>query len=97
MAFRFVCGAWIRLVVSPIAIDMDDKGDLYYATTNRQKNSEFDIRGHRDWEIESISLQTVEDKRAFLRRTTVARREQAERMAERPERRQLARLAGYDN
>jgi hypothetical protein len=57
------------LVVSPIAIDMDDKGDLYYATTNRQKNSEFDIRGHRDWEIESISLQTVEDKRAFLRRT----------------------------
>jgi putative membrane-bound dehydrogenase-like protein len=57
------------LVVSPIAIDVDDKGALYYATTNRQKNSEFDIRGHRDWEIESIALQTVEDKRAFLRRT----------------------------
>ena len=56
------------LVISPIAIDIDDDGKLYYTTTNRQKNSEFDIRGHRDWEIESIALQTVDDKRAFLRR-----------------------------
>jgi len=56
------------LVISPIAIDIDDLGNLYYTTTNRQKNSEFDIRGHRDWEIESNMLQTVEDKRAFLRR-----------------------------
>src|SRR3546814_4423985 len=31
------------------------------------KHSEFDIRGHRDWEIASISLETIEDKRAFLR------------------------------
>ena len=54
------------LVISPIAIDIDDHGKLYYTTTNRQKNSEFDIRGHRDWEIPSISLQTVEDRRAFL-------------------------------
>ena len=56
------------LVVSPIAIDIDDSGKLYYTTTNRQKNSEFDIRGHQDWEIASIQLQTVEDKRAFLHR-----------------------------
>ncbi len=54
------------MVISPIAIDLDDLGNLYYTTTNRQKNSEFDIRGHRDWEIESISLQSIEDKRAFL-------------------------------
>lgn len=54
------------LVISPIAIDIDDHGRLYYTTTNRQKHSEFDIRGHRDWEIPSISLQTVEDRRAFL-------------------------------
>ena len=57
------------LVISPIAIDIDDNGKLYYTTTNRQKNSEFDIRGHREWEIESIQLQTVEDKRAFLHKT----------------------------
>ncbi len=56
------------LVISPIAIDISDRGELYYTTTNRQKHSEFDIRGHRDWEIPSISLQTVEDRRAFLHR-----------------------------
>ncbi len=54
------------LVISPIAIDINDQGQLYYTTTSRQKHSEFDIRGHRDWEIRSISLQTVEDRRAFL-------------------------------
>jgi quinoprotein glucose dehydrogenase len=56
------------LVADPIAIDIDDMGRLYYTRTNRQKNSEFDIRGHPDWEIESNRLQTVEDRRAFLRR-----------------------------
>ena len=56
------------LVADPIAIDIDDAGRLYYTRTNRQKNSEFDIRSHQDWEIESNRLQTIEDKRAFLRR-----------------------------
>ena len=55
------------LIADPIAIDMDDPGRLFYNRTNRQKNSEFDIRAHQDWEIESNRLQTVEDKRAFLR------------------------------
>ena len=54
------------LVSDPIAIDIDDNGRLYYTRTNRQKNSEFDIRSHQDWEIESNRLQSVEDKRAFL-------------------------------
>ncbi|PRY34457.1 putative membrane-bound dehydrogenase-like protein [Spirosoma oryzae] len=56
------------LVADPIGIDIDDNGRLYYTRTNRQKNSEFDIRGHQDWEIESNRLQTIEDKRAFLHR-----------------------------
>ncbi len=54
------------LVISPIAIDIDDMGRLYYTTTNRQKNSEFDIRAHPDWEIPSIQLQTVEDKTSIF-------------------------------
>jgi quinoprotein glucose dehydrogenase len=54
------------LVISPIGIDIDNEGKLYYTTTDRQKNSEFDIRAHRNWEIASISLQTIDDKRAFL-------------------------------
>jgi putative membrane-bound dehydrogenase-like protein len=56
------------LVVSPISIDIDDEGRVYYTTTNRAKNSEFDIRAHPDWELPSIQLQTIEDKRAFLRK-----------------------------
>ncbi len=56
------------LVADPVSIDIDDNGKLYYTRTNRQKNSEFDIRGHQDWEIESIQLQSVEEKRAFLHR-----------------------------
>src|SRR5262249_53902307 len=57
------------MVISPIAIDVDDMGRLYYTTTDRQKNSEFDIRAHSDWELESIALQSIEDKRAFLHKT----------------------------
>ncbi|MBD2756732.1 HEAT repeat domain-containing protein [Spirosoma validum] len=56
------------LVADPIAINMDDQGRLFYTRTNRQKNSEFDIRSHQDWEIESNRLQSIEDKRAFLHR-----------------------------
>jgi quinoprotein glucose dehydrogenase len=53
----------------PVAMSIDNLGRVYITRTNRQKNSEFDIRGHRDWMTESISLQTVEDRRAFLRKT----------------------------
>lgn len=57
------------LAPDPVAMSMDNDGRVYIARTNRQKNSEFDIRGHRDWMIPSISLQTVEDRRAFLQST----------------------------
>lgn len=57
------------LAPDPVAISIDDEGKVYLTRTNRQKNSEFDIRGHRDWMIQSISLQTVEERRAFLRST----------------------------
>ena len=57
------------LIYDPISIQVTDDGKLYYTRTNRQKNSEFDIRGHQDWEIESISLQSIEEKRSFLQKT----------------------------
>lgn len=53
----------------PIALDMDNQGRAYVTRTNRQKHSEFDIRGHRDWMTASITLQSVEDRREFLRTT----------------------------
>jgi putative membrane-bound dehydrogenase-like protein len=54
------------LAPDPIALSIDDDGSVYLTRTNRQKNSEFDIRGHRDWMTPSIALQSVEDRRAFL-------------------------------
>ena len=57
------------LAPDPIAMDIDDEGKIYLTRTNRQKNSEFDIRGFRDWMTPSIALQSVEDRRAFLRST----------------------------
>lgn len=53
----------------PVSLEIDHLGRAYITRTNRQKNSEFDIRGHRDWMTPSISFQTVEDRRAFLRKT----------------------------
>nr|MCU0326986.1 heme-binding protein [Spirosomataceae bacterium] len=55
------------LAPDPVAMSIDDAGRIYITRTNRQKNSEFDIRGHRDWMTPSIALQSVEDRRAFLR------------------------------
>jgi len=67
--FKLSLWAVDSLVYDPISIQVTDDGSLYYTRTNRQKNSEFDIRQHQDWEIASISLQTIEEKRAFLQKT----------------------------
>ena len=56
------------LIIDPISIDMDEEGTLYYTSSGRLGKVEFDIRGHQDWEIESIGLQSIEEKRAFLRK-----------------------------
>ena len=52
-----------------IALEMDDFGRAYLTRAIRPYNSEFDIRGHRDWMTPSIGFQSVEDRRAFLRST----------------------------
>ncbi|MFH6602204.1 HEAT repeat domain-containing protein [Maribacter algicola] len=57
------------LAPDPVAMSVDNKGSIYLTRTNRQKNSEFDIRGYRQWMTPSISWQTVEDRRNFLRET----------------------------
>ncbi len=53
----------------PVSLEIDRLGRAYITRAVRQKNSEFDIRGHRDWMTPSIGLQSVEDRRAFLRKT----------------------------
>ncbi|MEK6478048.1 HEAT repeat domain-containing protein [Catalinimonas sp. 4WD22] len=60
------------LVADPIAIDIDDQGRLYYTRTTRRKSTELDIRAHPNWETASIRMQSVEDRREFLRNTLSA-------------------------
>ncbi len=57
------------LAPDPIAMSIDNQGKVYLTRTNRQKNSEFDIRGHQDWMTPSIALQSVEERREFLHAT----------------------------
>ncbi|GAA5521018.1 HEAT repeat domain-containing protein [Aliifodinibius salicampi] len=58
-----------QLLGDPIGLDITDNGEALINVTNRSTSSEFDIRGHRDWMIESISWETVEDRKNFLHET----------------------------
>jgi quinoprotein glucose dehydrogenase len=74
-AFKLADGLQIELWASdslapdPIAMSINDAGDVFLTRTNRQKNSEFDIRGYRNWMTESISLSTYVERQQFLRKT----------------------------
>lgn len=67
------------LASDPVAITVDEKGQLYFTQGSRLQNSEFDIRAHRDWMTASISFQSVEDRRAFIKKTFAEQNEQGER------------------
>lgn len=56
------------LVSDAVGIDVDDQGRVYVSITERRRNSEIDIRNHTDWMIESVILETAEDKKEFLHR-----------------------------
>lgn len=55
-----------KLLADPIGLDITDDGKAYITVTNRSGKSEFDIRGHRNWMIESISWDQVQDRKDFL-------------------------------
>ncbi|MDZ7692429.1 MAG: hypothetical protein U5K69_15060 [Balneolaceae bacterium] len=57
-----------KLVSDPVAIHVDDLGRVLVTITERRRNAELDIRGHRDWMIESVGFESVEDRRDFLHR-----------------------------
>jgi putative membrane-bound dehydrogenase-like protein len=56
------------LLFDPVAIDVDNQGRVYVVSTDRRRNSDVDIRQHRDWMTASISFQSVDDRRDFLHR-----------------------------
>jgi len=55
-----------KLLSDTVAINVDDKGRIWAAITERSNNSEFDIRGYPTWEQPSMKFATVEDRRKFL-------------------------------
>ncbi len=57
------------LAPDPIAMDIDTQGRVFFTRTNRQKNSEFDIRSYRHWMTASNSFETVSDRKTFLYET----------------------------
>lgn len=67
------------LIADPVAISIDPSGGIYYNRAIRHKGEEFDIRDHPDWMTPSISWQTVEDRRAFIREAFAAQNEKSER------------------
>ena len=55
-----------KLLGDTVGINVDDKGRIWAAITERSNNSEFDIRGYPTWEQPSMKFTTVEDRRKFL-------------------------------
>lgn len=66
------------IVQDPIAISVAPDGRIFYTQATRQTSSEFDIRGHMDWTVASMSFETVEDRRDFLRKTFAEGSQQSE-------------------
>lgn len=56
------------LISNAVAISIDNQGVAYVSETQRRKSSDLDIRQHRDWMVEDISLQTIEETREFHKR-----------------------------
>lgn len=57
-----------ELIGDPVSIDVDHLGRVLVTVTERRRGAALDIRGLRDWMIESIIFETVEDRREFLHR-----------------------------
>lgn len=55
-----------ELLSDPVALHMDNNGRAWVTVTERRRAGEVDIRGHRDWMVESIGMESVEDRRNFL-------------------------------
>lgn len=55
-------------VPDPVACCVDEKGRVYVAATTRRKAADLDIREHPLWIPDDVSLTSVEEKSAFLKR-----------------------------
>lgn len=55
-------------VGSVVGITVDDHGVVYVTQTNRRTNAAVDIRQHWDWISDTLASQSIEDKRALIKR-----------------------------
>ena len=69
---------WARepQVMDPVALSFDDRGVLYVAETARRGTVDIDIRGHREWVVEDLANQSVDDLRKAFRRWMAPERSQ---------------------
>jgi len=67
LADGFTLDLWAPgpLIANAVAISIDHEGSAYVAETSRRKSSDLDIRQHRDWMVEDIGLQSIEQTAAF--------------------------------
>ncbi len=55
-------------VPDPVAVTVDPQGLVYVSATTRRKVADLDIREHSMWIADDVSLTSVEEKEAFLKR-----------------------------
>jgi putative membrane-bound dehydrogenase-like protein len=55
-------------VPDPVAVTVDPQGRVYVTATTRRKVADLDIREHTMWIPDDVSLTSVEEKEAFLKR-----------------------------
>ncbi|HTV02169.1 MAG TPA: HEAT repeat domain-containing protein [Luteitalea sp.] len=56
-----------KLLIDPVAIDLDAEGTMYVTSTTRN-NMPLDIRQHQDWMATVHTLRTMADLRAFYKK-----------------------------
>ena len=72
--FQLAPGLRVELVASepllqnPVAFSIDGRGRFFIAETHRYRKSIFDITENTPWLLDDLSLRTVNDREAFLRR-----------------------------
>ena len=55
-------------VPDPVAVTVDPQGRVYVSATTRRKVADLDIREHTMWIPDDVSLTSVGEKEAFLKR-----------------------------
>ncbi|MEM8735475.1 MAG: PVC-type heme-binding CxxCH protein [Planctomycetota bacterium] len=54
-------------VPDPVSVSIDDQGRVYASQTRRRKIQDLDIRQHKEWIPSDLGLQSVDEKRDFLK------------------------------